>query len=114
MKCGFTYRSLYLFLIVFALFANANVFAQTTDTTAPKYPPNPPTIDERAKNWGPNDTLIVSAIYYNGELLPYKEMEMAWVSNMSQNKLSKYVQEWTRLRNAVYVTYPYARTAGFL
>jgi hypothetical protein len=24
------------------------------------------------------------------------------------------MEEWTRLRNAVYVTYPYARTAGFL
>jgi hypothetical protein len=41
-------------------------------------------------------------------------MEMAWVSNMPENKLAKYVQEWTRLRNAVYVTYPYARTAGIL
>ncbi|HPH32687.1 MAG TPA: DUF4294 domain-containing protein, partial [Chitinophagaceae bacterium] len=27
-------------------------------------------------------------------------------------KLQKYIQEWTRLRNAVYVTYPYARIAG--
>ena len=79
-----------------------------------KYPSNPPPVSERAKNWGPNDTIIVSAIWYEGQLLPFKEMEMAWVSNLPEHKLAKYVKEWTRLRNAVYVTYPYARTAGYL
>jgi hypothetical protein len=114
MKCALPYRSLYSLLIISALLATGNLLAQTKDTTGSKFPPNPPTVSERAKNWGSHDTIIVSAIYYNGELLPYKEMEMAWVSNMPENKLAKYVQEWTRLRNAVYVTYPYARTAGFL
>ena len=78
-----------------------------TDTIAPV-----PTVAERSKNWGPNDTIYVSAIWYHNELLPYKELEMAWVSNMPQDKLAKWVEEWTRLRNAVYVTYPYARLAG--
>ena len=71
-----------------------------------------PPVSERAKNWGPNDTTVVSAIWYKNELLPYKELENVWVSNMSADKLAKYVQEWTSLRNAVYVTYPYARIAG--
>src|SRR5215831_12639782 len=62
--------------------------------------------------WGPNDTLVVPAIIYEGESLPYKEMEMVWVSNLPPDKLAKYVEEWSRLRNAVYVTYPYARIAG--
>lgn len=79
-----------------------------------KYPSNPPPVSERSKNWGKNDTIIVSAIWYEGEMLPYKEMEMAWVSNLPEHKLAKYMKEWTRLRNAVYVTYPYARTAGYL
>jgi len=114
MKCGLTYRSLHSCLIVFALFAATRGSAQSADTVVSKFPPDPPSVAERAKNWGPHDTIIVSAIYYNGELLPYKEMEMAWVSNMPENKLAKYVQEWTRLRNAVYVTYPYARSAGIL
>jgi hypothetical protein len=78
--------------------------------------PNPapltPAIFERAKNWGKNDTLVVDAIYYEGEMMTYKELEMAWVSNLSEKKLTKYIEKWTRLRNAVYVTYPYARTAG--
>src|SRR5215471_19615953 len=66
----------------------------------------------RDGKWGPNDTLIVPAIIYEGESLPYKELEMVWVSNMPPDKLAKYVEEWSRLRNAVYVTYPYARIAG--
>ncbi len=40
-------------------------------------------LSERAKNWGPNDTIVVDAIWYQGELLPYKELEMAWVSNLA-------------------------------
>lgn len=78
-----------------------------TDTIVPV-----PTYAERAKNWGPHDTIYVSAIWYHNELMSYKELEMAWVSNMPPDKLAKWVEEWTRLRNAVYVTYPYARLAG--
>ncbi len=62
--------------------------------------------------WGPNDTIIVSAIIYNGESMPFKELEMVYVSNLSPEKLAKYIEAYNRLRNAVYVTYPYARTAG--
>ena len=39
---------------------------------------------------------------------------MAWASKLSEKELAKFVKEWNRLRNAVYVTYPYARTAGHL
>lgn len=67
---------------------------------------------EQRKKWGPNDTIILPAIWYHHEIVNYKEMEMAWVSNLSPEKLKKYIEEWTRLRNAVYVTYPYARIAG--
>lgn len=67
---------------------------------------------EQRKKWGPNDTIILPAIWYQAEIVNYKEMEMAWVSNMSPEKLQKFIQEWTRLRNAVYVCYPYARIAG--
>jgi hypothetical protein len=62
--------------------------------------------------WGANDTIITPAIIYEGESMPYKELDMVWVSTMSDKKLAKYIEEWTRLRNAVYVTYPYARIAG--
>jgi hypothetical protein len=65
-----------------------------------------------SSKWGPNDTIIVSAIIYNGESMPYKELEMVWVSKLPPDKLAKYIEAYNRLRNAVYVTYPYARTAG--
>lgn len=51
-------------------------------------------------------------MFYHNEIVGYKEEEMVWVSKLSPAKLEKFKQEWTRLRNAVYVTYPYARIAG--
>src|SRR4026209_2917024 len=78
-----------------------------TDTTTPM-----PSYEERAKKWGPNDTIIVGAIWYHREMLSTKEEPMIWVSKLPPKKLQKYIEEWTRLRNAVYVTYPYARVAG--
>ena len=45
-------------------------------------------------------------------MLSYKDEEMVWVSKLGGRQLEKYKAEWTRLRNAVYVTYPYARVAG--
>jgi hypothetical protein len=100
------FRFLLLFL---ALSPGINVFSQS-DTVY--YPQQAPPVNKN--NWGQHDTVITGAIYYENEWMPYKELEMAWVSNMSAKKFAKYLEEWTRLRNAVYVTYPYARTAGNL
>jgi hypothetical protein len=62
--------------------------------------------------YGPNDTILVTAIYYQNQWIPYSEMDMVYVSNVPPDKLAKMIAEYNRLRNAVYVTYPYARTAG--
>jgi hypothetical protein len=102
----FAYLAACLFLL------NLPSSAQVNPVTDTEMGPPPLSLSERAKKWGPNDTIFVSAIYHDGEWMPYKELEMAWVSNMSAKKLAKYIEEWTRLRNAVYVTYPYARIAG--
>lgn len=91
------------------LVLSSHTFSQTDTLMRPA---TAPPID--IKKWGPNDTIITQAIYYQNEWMPYKELEMAWVSNLSDKKLAKVIAEWTRLRNAVYVTYPYARTAGRL
>ncbi len=93
--------------IVVMIIATSSAFSQNDTLIGP-----PPPIDPGS--WGPNDTIISTAIYYQSEWMPYKELEMAWVSNLSQKKLAKLIEEWNRLRNAVYVTYPYARTAGRL
>lgn len=71
-----------------------------------------PTLAEISKRWGPNDTVLVPAIWYRNEIMSYREEDMAWISNLSPEKLKKHIEEWNRLRNAVYVTYPYARVAG--
>jgi hypothetical protein len=113
MDRAFKYATSLILTLVIFLCSSTIVAAQIdpptarTDTIAPV-----PPVSERAKKWGPNDTLVVDAIWYKNELLPYKELEMAWVSNLPPDKLAKHIEEWTRLRNAVYVTYPYARIAG--
>jgi hypothetical protein len=65
-----------------------------------------------SSKWGPNDTIIVSAIDYNGERMPYTELPMIYVSTLPPHKLARYIEEYERLRRAVYITYPYARVAG--
>lgn len=67
---------------------------------------------EQRKKWGPNDTIVLPAVFYNNEIINYKEEPMVWISKLSPEKLAKFIEEWTRLRNAVYVCYPYARIAG--
>jgi len=71
-----------------------------------------PPLEEIMKRWGPNDTVLVPAIWYRNEIMSYREEDMVWISNLSPEQLSKHIKAWNRLRNAVYVTYPYARVAG--
>ncbi|HYO23069.1 MAG TPA: DUF4294 domain-containing protein [Flavisolibacter sp.] len=62
--------------------------------------------------WGPNDTIIVQAIIIDGVSYPYSEMEEVVISKLPYKEMVKQMQAYNRLRNAVYVTYPYARQAG--
>jgi hypothetical protein len=108
------YKSIYkaalwmlLFLTGTQLDAQIGPTQDSTDTIPPM-----PSYAERSKKWGPNDTIIVDAIWYQQEMQSYKEEAMVWVSKLPPKKLEKLIAEWTRLRNAVYVTYPYARVAG--
>jgi hypothetical protein len=64
--------------------------------------------------WGPNDTITVKTVYYENEWIPYGEMQMVYITNGSYDKMAKMLAEYNRLRNAVYVTYPYAITAGYV
>ena len=64
---------------------------------------------------GPHDTIPVPAqVYKNSEIIPSQSLEWAWVSALYPKHLLEKRREWTRLRNAVYVTYPYARRAGYI
>ena len=61
---------------------------------------------------GKHDTILVNTIVYQGDTIPAKTLEWVWVDGYFSPAQRKKKAEWTRLRNAVYVTYPYARRAG--
>lgn len=61
-----------------------------------------------------NDTITVYQFYYNGDSIPGSYFPDVFVyGKLSAQQYKTYKQqEWTRLRNAIYVTYPYAKKAG--
>jgi hypothetical protein len=61
-----------------------------------------------------NDTLLVGAVVYNGDTIEAKTLAEVSVVNLLTASQMKANAQWTRLRNAVYVTYPYARRAGLV
>lgn len=63
---------------------------------------------------GPHDTIPVPAKVYQGQWVPVQNMEYYFVVAPYPKHLLKKKAEWTRLRNAIYVTYPYARRAGVI
>jgi hypothetical protein len=81
--------------------------AQTTDSTS--LPPN-----IARPEYGPYDTILVPGKVYGNELLPASYIEYTWVRAPMPPAMRRRIEEWTRLRNAVYVTYPYARRAGVI
>ena len=65
----------------------------------------------QSSNWGVNDTLITGAVVYEGDTIEAKVLAGVYV--YSYSKLSAKAK-LTRLRNAVYVTYPYAKRAAII
>ncbi len=63
---------------------------------------------------GPNDTIAVGAYIFGGELLPFENREQYVVGVPAPPAMRERIKAWTRLRNAVYVTYPYARRSGYI
>ncbi len=59
-----------------------------------------------------NDTLQVYAFVVDGDTIPGGRLEDVTVKTRMLEKWRQYWAEWSRLRNAVYVTYPYAKAAG--
>ena len=66
----------------------------------------------KSSRYGANDTITVPFIVYNGDTIPARELELCIVHAPMPAAMRERLKEWTRLRNAVYVTYPYARKAG--
>ncbi len=93
----------YLLFFCVSLMGAVGLYGQSVDTTVLPQPV-----------YGPNDTILVSAKVYGGELLPANTFAYTWVRAPMTPAMRRRVEEWTRLRNAVYVTYPYARRAGLI
>lgn len=69
--------------------------------------------DLQAQVHGPNDTVRVYAyITPEGDTIPESILPPVEVIGKLTGKWKRHWAEWTRLRNAVYVTYPYAISAS--
>src|SRR5687767_12230728 len=66
-------------------------------------------VSSQSSKWGLNDTLVTGAVVYEGDTIEAKVLAGIYV--FSYPRLSA-KEKWTRLRNAVYVTYPYAKRAA--
>ncbi|MFZ4770673.1 MAG: DUF4294 domain-containing protein [Ferruginibacter sp.] len=62
--------------------------------------------------YGINDTITTFAVVYIGDTLEAKTLYPIELYTRYSAAQRNRRAEWTRLRNAVYVTYPYARRAG--
>lgn len=61
---------------------------------------------------GRNDTMLMGAVIYQGDTIPGRTLFPVYViGHLPVGSESAYAK-WTRLRNAIYVTYPYAKRAG--
>lgn len=100
-----------LSLLASALAIGFTVHAQTpTDTT--KTVSSGPSSSMPAQS--SRDTIVVQAVVYNGELVPYGCYQSVKVTCIMTEDQKKKMSEYAKLRSAVYLTYPYARTAGVL
>jgi hypothetical protein len=71
-------------------------------------------VSAQESRYGVNDTIITQAIVYNGDTIELKTLEnVAVYVRLTEAQMSDKAK-YNRLRNAVYVTYPYARRAGII
>jgi hypothetical protein len=101
------------------LIAVQTVFAQQTakqpsisqDSAAQKRQAD---IDRFNNRFGKYDTIWSQVIVYNGDTIPARTYAAVDVYHSMTHAMYRRLEAITRLRNAVYVTYPYARKAGII
>ena len=103
----FGHKWLYIVFIVFPALWGAAVSAQESipDSVLQR-------MDIRKPELGPYDTIMVAAKIDDGTLIPAQSLTNWYVLARMPKGMKERLERWTRLRNAVYVTYPYARKAG--
>ena len=91
-------RALQIVLLLGVLTSPFRLLAQDPETLPiPEEILPVPSMEEISKRWGPNDTVVVPAIWYRNEVVNYKEMPMAWISKLPPKELAQFIEEWTRL-----------------
>lgn len=69
-------------------------------------------INKSEAQTGQNDTIKVYAFVFEGDTIPGSFLPDVTVYGRMSKKWKDYWADWTRLRNAIYVTYPYAKASG--
>jgi hypothetical protein len=64
--------------------------------------------------FGKNDTIWSQIIIYQDDTIPARALASVYVYRPMPKAMRRRSEALTRLRNAVYVTYPYARKAGII
>ena len=101
-----SYKNLRIVIISSLLLMMKASYGQDAPDSIPRNIPKP--------ELGPNDTISVPAKIEGNVLVPAQTLEWTWVTVPMPAAMRERIAKWTRLRNAVYVTYPYARKAGFI
>jgi hypothetical protein len=92
-----------IFILLSVLFLMAQQYSHAQEQ---------PSVQVPSPKYGKYDTLIVPMVVYNGDTISARTLAMVWVNAPMPVAMRKRLEEWTRLRNAVYVTYPFAKKAG--
>ena len=71
-------------------------------------------VNQENSRFGKNDTIYSMIVVYDGDTIPAQTFAMVDVVRAMTRAQRKRYEAMTRLRNAVYVTYPYARKAGII
>ena len=91
MRRTVTYKILFILCIAFFAAKNNHVFAQQLPI---------------------NDTILTVAVIYEGDTIEAKTLQPLLIRSWYNESQMSAKAKWTRLRNAIYVTYPYAKRAG--
>jgi hypothetical protein len=61
-----------------------------------------------------NDTIVSYAVVYQGDTIEAKTLQSVLLFRRLSDAQRRAFAEWTRLRNAIYITFPYAKRAGIV
>jgi len=112
----FCFRTRYpVVLIPFILLITVHsTFAQQPGNGQAQLQKKDSSLQQFNNRFGKNDTIWSQMIIYEGDTIPAKILALVYVYRPMPRGMRRRFEAMTRLRNAVYVTYPYARKAGII